>query len=94
MQKLSEMHQRWGNLFNDVIDNEKDWKNWYDQVEPEKALFPCGYSDWCTPFQSLLLIRIFRPDRVYNAIKNFIIAKMGDEHYVTPLTPGPDKIFA
>lgn len=50
MQKLSEMHQRWGNLFNDVIDNEKDWKNWYDQVEPEKATFPCGYSDWCNPF--------------------------------------------
>ena len=56
MQKLSEMHQRWGNLFNDVIDNEKDWKSWYDQIEPEKTPFPCGYSDWLNPFQNLLLI--------------------------------------
>jgi len=50
MQKLSEMQQRWGNLFNDVIDNERDWKNWSEQIEPEKTPIPCGYSDWLTPF--------------------------------------------
>ena len=88
------MHQRWSNLINDVIDNDTAWKKWYDNEKPEDASFPNGYSDWVTPFQQLMIMRVFRPDRVYNSIKKFIVYKMQDEHYVSPLTPSTDKIFA
>ena len=33
-------------------------------------------------FKSLLICRIFRPDRVVNAIKRFIIDRMKNEFYV------------
>jgi dynein heavy chain, axonemal len=93
LQKLNDMAPRWNNIINNLVDHEPQWKKWYDNERPEDIKFPDGYSDWVTPFQQLMIMRIFRPDRVYNAIKQFIIAKMGDEHYVSPLTPSTDKIF-
>jgi len=37
---------------------------------------PCGYSDSLNKFQQLLVMRIFRTDRVVNSIKNFIMQRM------------------
>lgn len=73
LQKLVEMHPRWANLCNDVVEHDHQWKLWYDNERPEDMKFPDGYSDWTSPFQKLIIMRIFRPDRVYNSIKNFII---------------------
>lgn len=51
--------------------------------ESEQNL-PCGYSQKLTNFQKLLLIRIFRTDRVINAIKLFIIDYMHEAYVKSP----------
>jgi dynein heavy chain len=85
--RLSEFGESWVTLLDDIRDNEKIWKKWYDTECPEEGQLPMGYSKKLNvdkdKFKPLLLIRIFRPDRVINAIKRFIIARMnGNEYYV------------
>jgi dynein heavy chain, axonemal len=74
----------WVNLSADIEGNEKTWKDWYDIEAPEQTSFPCGYSDTLSKFQQLLVVRIFRPDRVVNAIKSFIIDRMNDYYVKSP----------
>jgi hypothetical protein len=45
---------------------------------------PCDYSDKLNKFQMLCLCRIMRPDRVINAVKNFIMEKMGAFYIQSP----------
>jgi len=72
--RLAELGGTWKNLLDDIKDNEKTWKRWQDLEAPEsEPNLPCGYSQKLTEFQKLLLIRIFRTDRVVNAIKLFIM---------------------
>lgn len=49
----------------------------YDKETPETEMLPCGY-DEVDPFKQMLIIRCFRPDRLINATKNFIIWKLYD----------------
>jgi hypothetical protein len=72
MQKLVTL----GDLYKDVIidlKTEEDvWKKWYDETEPENTKeFPMDMT--LSKFQILLLLKIFRPDRVLNAIRHFIV---------------------
>ena len=45
---------------------------------------PCNYDEKINndKFKQLLICRIFRPDRVVNAIKRFIIDRMKNDFYV------------
>jgi dynein heavy chain len=79
-------------IVDDIEANGRDWKEWYDLESPEQTDIPCGYSDRLNKFQQLLVVRIFRPDRVVNSIKNFIIEKMND-HYVKPPPINFNKIY-
>jgi len=45
---------------------------------------PCGYSDSLNKFQQLLVMRIFRTDRVVNSIKNFIMQRMSAFYVQSP----------
>jgi len=55
-----------------LLAHEDVWKKWYDEESPENTKeFPMGYV--LSKFQLLLFLRIFRPDRVYNGMKNFIV---------------------
>ena len=75
--------------FEGIVENVKangsDWEAWYELETPEEASLPQGYSTALSDFQQLLVCRCFRPDRVYNAVKLFIIKspKLG-EKYVQP----------
>ena len=53
---------------------------------------PCGY-DKLNKFQKLIVCRIFRNDRCINAIKQYIIEKMGQQ-YVQSTPIIYDKIYA
>lgn len=46
-----------------------------------------------TPFQILLILRIFRPDRVVNGMKRFIIDAHKNDKFVQPPTVNYEKIF-
>ncbi len=82
--RLSTLGQSWTNILPDVESNQKLWKDWYDIEAPEQTAIPCGYSDTLNKFQQLLVVRIFRPDRVVNSIKNFIIDQMNDYYVKSP----------
>jgi len=94
LQKLVTLGEVWKTLVDDIENNGKLWKDWFDLENPEHEdhPIPCGYSKKLNKFQQMLIVRIFRPDRVVNAIKNFIIEKMND-HYVKPPAIRYDKIF-
>ncbi|KAH8046311.1 dynein light chain binding protein [Aureococcus anophagefferens] len=69
------------------------WKAWYDLEAPESVDFPDGHSDGLTPLQKLCVMRVFRADRVYNAVKLYVIASIG-EKYVQPPVLDYGRIFA
>jgi dynein heavy chain len=54
---------------------------------------PDGYSEKLSKFQQLLVLRCFRPDRIINSIKIFIIHQMGSNIYVNPPPLQYKKIF-
>lgn len=83
----------WSSLVADVSGNEEVWKRWYDLETPEASELPMGYSGRLTPFQRLLLYRCFRPDRVYNGAKLFVMERMG-EKFVQPPVLDYHRIFA
>ena len=84
LQKLLVLGPDWVKIIDDIESNGKQWKDWYDLEAPEQVPIPCGYSEKLNKFQQLLVVRIFRPDRVINAIKNFIIEKMNDYYVKSP----------
>jgi len=90
-----------GEQFQGLVDHFKahtdEWKAWYDLEVPEEDPLPGGLptkgEGALTPLQHLGVVRCFRPDRVYNAAKLFVIAIMG-EKYVQPPVLNYRRIFA
>jgi dynein heavy chain, axonemal len=94
LHKLQTLGDRWKNIIDDVERNEKIWFNWYNHEEPENFELPDGYSKDLTKFQLLMVLRVFRTDRVYKVIQDFIIEHMGSDHYVQPPTLQYSNVFA
>ena len=84
LDRLVTLGDTWKTLMDDIENHGSKWKEWYDLEAPENNPMPNGYTERTTKFQQLLIIRIFRPDRVVNAIKNFIIEKMNDYYVKSP----------
>ncbi|XP_015260407.1 PREDICTED: dynein heavy chain 10, axonemal [Cyprinodon variegatus] len=82
--KLSEIFpDQFGSLPDDIQKNSSDWKSWYDLDAPEQAPFPNEYKQNLSAFQTLLLLRCFRVDRLFRAVTDYITVTMG-EKYVQP----------
>ena len=79
VQKLVTLGDEYKNLITDLEGNEKVWRNWFDYERPEQEELPAGYTK-LSAFQTLLLLRIFRPDRVINGVKRFIIEHYNNNH--------------
>ena len=92
--KLQSLNLVFKNLLDDITKEatSKDWRDWYDLEDPENVNLPCNYKKVLSPMQELLVLRCFRPDRVYNAVKLFIITIMGDR-YVQPPTLDYERVF-
>ncbi|TWW60421.1 Dynein heavy chain 10, axonemal [Takifugu flavidus] len=91
--KLAELFpERFSSLPDDVERNPSEWKSWYDLDGPEQVPFPMKYTETLSPFQTLLLLRCFRVDRVYRAVTDYISVAM-DEKYVQPPVINFDAIY-
>ncbi|KAH9514993.1 Dynein heavy chain 10, axonemal [Bulinus truncatus] len=90
--RLATDFQCFEKLRNDIIDDQTEWKEWFDHDIPESQKFPQNYGKTLTPFQKLMLLRCFRVDRIYRAIMDYVTLTMG-ERYVTPPILSFDNIF-
>jgi len=93
IQKLITLGECWANFADNLLKHGQEWKKWYDLEAPEANPIPNDYSNSLSKYQQLLLMRVIRPDRVVNAIKNFIIDKMSD-YYVKSPPLSFEKIYA
>ena len=92
MEELITLGDTWTTFMDEFLGAQGEWRKWYDLETPEKAPLPSGFQDRLNRFQRLLVIRIFRPDRVINAIKLFISEQNGPQ-YVSPPTLDYNVIF-
>lgn len=65
-----------GDLLGMVIKQEKLWRVWLERDAPETEPLPAPNYAAITPFQRLLVIRCFSPDRTIAASKQYIEAAM------------------
>jgi len=63
-------------LPDDIVGSAKRWKEWMELERPEEEPMP---GDWkkLPPFQQLLLFRALRPDRLTNAVTEFVKIQVG-----------------
>jgi dynein heavy chain len=84
---------RFKNFIQDLKADLDGWRAWYDFETPEEEAMPGGYSEKLSTFQKLLVLRCLRPDRVYSAVKRFVIEAMGSDYFVQPPVLKYDRIF-
>lgn len=72
----------------------KDWQRWYEYPDPENRPLPGEWQTKCEdPLKAMVVLRCLRPDRVTNAIKNYIEKYMGSYFVISNPTRLKD-VFA
>ena len=80
---LAAMSDELSTVCMDIKKDQASWKAWFDFETPETEEMPAGANKVLTPMQQLCVIRCYRADRAYNAVKLFILKTMG-EFFVQP----------
>jgi dynein heavy chain, axonemal len=69
-------------VFNDITQkitqDADDWEEWYNHSDPEVKPMPGDYKD-ISPIARLVLLRVFRADRLPVALGDYIKTNVGDE---------------
>ncbi|PVD20700.1 hypothetical protein C0Q70_18859 [Pomacea canaliculata] len=74
--ELSSLHQFSG-IQDQVGNNEKNWRMWFDKDAPEEEVIPDGYDSTLDVFRRLLLVRSWCPDRTLPQAKKYIADTLG-----------------
>jgi len=82
---MSNLNSNFLDLYRDFKANVPVWKAWYDLETPETVPIPNGFTGKLTPLERLAVMRCFRPDRVYNAVKLFVIEILGEKFVQPPV---------
>ncbi|XP_028156116.1 dynein heavy chain 8, axonemal [Ostrinia furnacalis] len=64
------------NILNQVSNNEKGWKSWFDKEAPEDEPLPDGYNS-LDVFRKLLIVRSWCPDRTIAQSLKYVMYSMG-----------------
>jgi dynein heavy chain len=74
------------NLAHSLEQNSSEWRAWYrsEDPPPEKLSPPGEWQSKRTEFQTMLILRCLRPDRVVFAARSFIAANLGHQFIETP----------
>jgi dynein heavy chain len=78
--QLKESVPEFGKLKEDLEQNWKKWKQWNNESNPEVADLPGEWQTSLTPFQRILLLNAFRPDRLTTALITWVKDEMGDRY--------------
>jgi dynein heavy chain len=79
-------------ITNQVTRNDKAWKIWFDEPEPEEAIIPDGYESTINVFGKLMLIRSWCPDRTIAQARKYIASSIGTL-YIEPVIINLDAIW-
>lgn len=71
-------------LITDVRDNINEWKKMYDSLTPQEHKLPSPY-DVLVGLDKMVVLRVFRPDKVVPAVQDFIVDNLG-QSYIEPPT--------
>lgn len=94
LDKLITVNKCFSCLRDDILRDEPSWKKWYDLEKPEANPLPGEYND-ITTLEKLLILKVFRPDRAYIGIGDFIVEKHNrNELYVSPPPATYDNIYS
>ena len=82
-------------LINEVTNNDREWKEFWDAERPEELPLPgrLGRNPYVTLLQRLCVLRCLRPDRVYVALAAFVSRVLG-ERFITPPVLDFDVLYA
>jgi dynein heavy chain len=69
------------NLTEKVTADCEEWEEWYNNAEPEKHNMPGDYKT-LEEFPRLLLLRVFRPDRLPFALESYIRNQLSEEFVI------------
>lgn len=67
----------------DFSKNPNQWKPLYESPTPYRANFP-GKWEKLNIFQKLLVVKIFRPEKVVESVNDFVFAAMGQKYMDPP----------
>jgi dynein heavy chain len=83
--RLANVSAELDKLPEDVTGNQPEWKAIFDAVEPHRESLPSGWHEKASHFQSVMILRCLRPDKLTNEIpvteKRVWIA-MNSRHFV------------
>jgi dynein heavy chain len=68
----------------DVVKDPKKWKPILDSETPYRVPVPSDWDNRLDIFQKLLLIRVFRPDKLVESVNDFVFAAMGQRYMEPP----------
>ncbi|KAI5635618.1 dynein heavy chain and region d6 of dynein motor domain-containing protein [Phthorimaea operculella] len=76
--QLSQLRQ-FTNIIDQVTNNEKGWKFWFDKEAPEEEPLPDGYHT-LDVFRKLLVVRAWCPDRTLAQSLKYVCSSMGQRY--------------
>lgn len=76
---LNEHSPAFSGIDDDFIKNPEEWKKIYQSSAPQEEHYPNNWKVKLSALQSIILLKILRPDKVIPAIQNAIAAKLGRE---------------
>ncbi|XP_041975311.1 dynein axonemal heavy chain 8 [Aricia agestis] len=71
--------RKFGTIINQVTNNEKGWKSWFDKEAPEDEPLPDGYHT-LDVFRKLLVVRAWCPDRTLSQSLKYVIDSIGTQY--------------
>lgn len=93
--RLSELSDQFAGLPVHIADHLGEWYAWQAGERPEDDPLPAGFAGGAlTKMQTMLVLRSFRPDRVYSDVRRFVVQTMGDPYFVQPPVLEFGRIYA
>ena len=89
---LSDVSEPFKNIVDHIKSNEEAWKKYSNSTQGENEEIPITKEVKLTPFESLLILRVFHLHRVREGIMKFITETLGSE-FVSPPPLNLTKVF-
>ncbi len=66
-------------LDEDLFTHAIAYKEYFDSKDPHKAALPGSFNEKLTDFQKLIVLKAIRPDKICDAVQEYIKAHLGDK---------------